>query len=493
MLIQLVLALGFLFAAVNKAAGFIPACFSVTWLLHTRNTMQRVTAGLQRGWAPALICAFMYLLFTKQHRATILLIAVAWLLHAPSALLMTSCYGLYLLWGVLQIDSRSKALRPFFQFLISLPLLVLLAFMGVRKPDHLGSMVSYEQAQQMPEFSSENGRFKMVPLWPMWTEVREFGFQAFNTSLERASDLAEEWIPSLAIGLVFLIFLAGLRFRRSTFGLESSTFLLAIFFTYEAARLFAFKLFVPQRYIQIPMAIYFVTFVPIALWRLVGMKESHRSLAGSVQGSFALVVLAAVIVWGSGNGLVGDANFNKPRFDRGELWHWVGENLPQNALIAGQPAHIDGAQLFGRHRAFVTNETAHPFYDTYYTEMKRRLIISLKAHYSRDPKEFVDLLAGEGVTHFIFKRKAFYPEALASATYFSPLDTVVKELTSYPADEYLYKKFPPELDKSKFPFLLYRDDQSLVVDVDSMKTFLDNGGKLSNASKKAQLSRKKVK
>jgi len=476
MLIQVILAVGFLFAAVQRSAGFIPACFSVTWLLHTRNTMQRLSGGVPRGWAVPLLATFVYCLLGKHHKSTILLLAISWLLHAPSALFMTGCYGLVLLWRVIQRESRTESVRPLVQFAFAIPVLAFLAFYGVQKPEYLGQMVSYSQATQMPEFSIENGRFKMVPLWPAWTEIREFGFQAFNTSLTRASDLAEDWIPTIVIAICITTLLAGFLFKRSTFGVEGVMFLATILLSYWAARLFAFNLFVPQRYIQMPLAIFFVTFVPLAVWRLLSKRDGSTILRGAARGTLGLLLVTSLVAWGSGMGLTGDANFNMPRFVRGALWPWVSQSLPRDARIAGYPSHIDGVQLFGKRRAFVTNETAHPFYDKYYKEMSRRIVISLKAHYALDPKEFLALVEPEGITHFIYKRRAFYVDALAATTYFAPFDVLVKELTKPFADKYFYKRIPREIAQEKYPFLLYRDEQSVVIDVVALRTFLDAGG-----------------
>ncbi|MDZ4785491.1 MAG: hypothetical protein SGJ02_05380, partial [bacterium] len=114
--------------------------------------------------------------------------------------------------------------------------------------------------------------------------------------------------------------------------------------------------------------------------------------------------------------------------------------------------------------------------DKYYKEMSRRIVISLKAHYALDPKEFLALVEPEGITHFIYKRRAFYVDALAATTYFAPFDVLVKELTKPFADKYFYKRIPREIAQEKYPFLLYRDEQSVVIDVVALRTFLDAGG-----------------
>lgn len=477
MLIQVAVAGLFVFLTVYRQGGLIPACFSFSWLLLSRNTMQRITGGLQRGWAPALLALFLYLLMGKKHRSILVLLCVSWLLHSPSALLMTATYGVWLCWKTVKVDSRLEFRKPFFNFIFSLPILGVLAVYGSHKPENLGKMVSYSEAQSMPEFGGQNGRFQMVPLPDAWQEIKDVGFQSFNSTLTKGTPLAEEYLPTIVIGLAALIVLIGMKYRKVIFGAEGSAFLICILGTYFASRIFAFHLFVPNRYLQIPMTIFFVVFLPIAVWRIAEIGMRQASLGNSAKGTLGLGILGALIFWGSGLNLVGDANFNMPKFVRGNLWSWVADELPKDAVIAGYPAHIDGVQLFGKRQGYVTNEVAHPFYDKYYQEMKRRLEISLRAHFAKDAKAFLALLEPEGITHFVFNRKIFYPENLAEAKYFAPFDVLVKELAAGRPESYFYKRLPRDMSNPKFGFLVYKDDQSAVVDIKALKEFVSKGGR----------------
>ena len=478
MLIQVAITGLFVFLTVFRQGGLIPACFSFSWLLLSRNTMQRITGGLQRGWAPALLAVFLYLLLGKKHRSILFLLAVSWILHSPSALLMTATYGAWLLWHTLRIDSRLEFKKPFLHFIFTLPILGALAIYGTHKPEQLGKMVSYSEAQSMPEFGGQNGRFQMVPLPGVWQEIKEVGFQSFNSTLTKATPIAEEYLPALVIAFMALMTLLGLKNRKMVFGTEAVAFLLGILGTYFASRIFAFYLFVPNRYLQIPMTMFFVIFLPIAVWRVAEFGARQVSLGNSAKGTLGLSVLGALIIWGSGLNLVGDANFNMPKFIRGNLWSWVNDELPKDALIAGYPSHIDGVQLFGKRQGYVTNEVAHPFYDKYYQEMKRRLEISLRAHFAKDAKTFLQLLEPERVTHFVFNRKIFYPENLAEAKYFAPFDVLVKELAAGKPESYFYKRIPRDMNDRKFAFLVYRDDESVIIDVKALKDFVSKGGRL---------------
>lgn len=186
----------------------------------------------------------------------------------------------------------------------------------------------------------------------------------------------------------------------------------------------------------------------------------------------AFLVLGVVVVIGTGDGLYGSANFNYSLYKKGKVFAWIKKNTSETALFAGHPSHVDGLPLFGARRTFATTETAHPFYSEYYKEIKRRIIISLKAHYARDLEEVVRLLEPEGIDYFVFSRKRFYPSALEHERYYYPLNALVDELTSRHYTEYAYKQLPKRVNIEAAPYMPFKDAQSAVVDVAKLKEFL---------------------
>jgi hypothetical protein len=187
--------------------------------------------------------------------------------------------------------------------------------------------------------------------------------------------------------------------------------------------------------------------------------------------------LGSVVYLCSGSGLKGDANFNYYFYKRGKMYEWLRDNTPTDSLIACHPTHCDGMQLFAVRRALVTTETSHPFYPRYNLEMRRRSELSLRAHYATSLEELVTLLAPEGVTHFVFRREDFRPEKLSKATYFPPLDTVVKELTSRDNEQLLFYSLPRKgLDKETHPFVVFVDKTSIIVDIKALTSYLRSRG-----------------
>ena len=488
MLLKLVLLLGFVFSAVRVAAGTAPAFLAMTWMLHTRHIIQRLTGGLPRGWAAPLLAAWIYLVLKGNQRAVMLLIFVGCLLHPPATLLMAAAYGLLLLWQLIAARGDAAAVRRLLWFMAASPIYLVAVLAVVQMPEQIGTMASYSVAASMPEFSHPDGRFPFVPLQSVGQDLYIFGYQAFINFLQKVTAFDRNWRRAIQY-VVLALFLAaiwmGIRRTRVTVPAALWCYLIATAGVYAASRVLAFRLYVPNRHLQFPLAIFFVCTVTIALWRAfhrygqgasaVTENSWHDTSWSSSRGSLlALSFLAGVIWLGSSTGLQGDANFNYPRNSRGGVFEWIRVHTPKDALIAGEPTFIDPCQLFAVRRAYISTESAHPFYDRYYAEVRRRLTITLKAHYAKDLVELVRLLEPEGVDYFVFARAKFYPEALAKAKYFKPFDTLVRELTSRPPDEYAYRQLPRVVTLADFPAMPYKDEKAALVHIPTLKQWLQS-------------------
>ena len=120
--------------------------------------------------------------------------------------------------------------------------------------------------------------------------------------------------------------------------------------------------------------------------------------------------------------------------------------------------------------AYITTETAHPFFDSYWKETRRRLELVWRAYYETDIESFLGKLKSEGITHFVFKKSDFFPEA--KAQYFRPLDKLVKELAQKPAHTFAYETFLRNKQLKKLGVTPFRDRQSLVISVAALETHL---------------------
>lgn len=484
MLLQVSLAALFLFAAVRQWSATAPALLSVLWLLHTRDTMQRLSGGLPRGWTPAIFAAFLYCVSAKRHKAALAVILSAIMLNPPAAVIVGVAYGGILLWRA--ACEGGDARRHLVNSLALAPLFIAVAFYVVQRPAAVGQMVSFEEAASMPEFQKPDGRFPFLPLMPVEEEMRAFAVQALVSRLNPTDAEWKEIVIPVALALVASVVGVGLVRRRRVIPIEIGLFALAAVCTYTLSRVFAFRLFVPDRHLQIPMVFFWVPALCVGVWRALHIGSSQDSrVVGSLRDTsvryawlagIGFLALGWFVTRGTGLGLRGDANFNYPAWKRGEMYSWIRDNTAPNALIACHPTHCDGVQLFAERRAFVTTETSQPFYPRYNLEMRRRSEISLRAQYAETLPELVTLLEPEGITHFVFRRKDFYPEALNQATYFPPLNTVVRELVTRQSGKFAFNELPKQMDPVKSPFVVHIDALSVIVDIPSLASYLRQQG-----------------
>ncbi len=468
MTLQLALTLMFLFLAVRAKGGIAPALFAVTWFLHTRPVIQRMTGGLPRGWAAPVLAAFLWAFLTDRHKAVIAILVLGCLLHPPATFVACIAYGSFLLW---KLANKELAYRkPFIHFIAACPVILLIVAFVVHRPDSIGQMVDFATASMMPEFQWPNGRFPFLPFPSPIVEFQFFAFQPFISRLFEPAVYIQNALPLLIVGLCGILPLLGRHFKKEIVPSRLWFFLLAAALSYFAARIFAFKLYVPNRHLQFPMSLFLITAFSIGIGTLGALlKEKYKLRFGAL----LIAGLISGLVWiGSDTGLVGSSNFNFWAYKKGNAFRWLSNNSSNESLVAGHPTHINGVPLFAGRKAFATTEIAHPFYPKYYEEIRRRLIISLRAHYSTSLKEIYELLKPEGVNYFVFSRKRFSEKALKNEKYFSPLDILVHELTARTPEEYAFSSLLPKVDLTKQPFLVFRDQESAIIDVNALGRYL---------------------
>lgn len=465
MLLQFVISVGFMFFAVRAIAGTAPAFAALLWLVHTRNVMQRLTGGLPRGWALPVLTGFLYFVLKRNHRGMLLFLLIGCVLHPPATMLVALAYGLLLIWDSIDPKTRAEGLPKLKSYVLLSPVYLVLVLFVLKMPTDIGSMASFDVASSMPEFFAK-GRFPFLPLTPALEEMRNVGLQAFLTRFYDPGELVRASLPVVIIAVLLTFLAVGILRKREVIPRALLCFLVSIVTVYFLSRILAFKLYVPDRHLQFPLAVFFISSFTIGAWRIFEGKKLFSSLA-------VLIVLGLTFL-GSGTGIYGVANFNYPYTDAHRVFTWLRKNTPENALIAGHPTYLDPVQLFAVRRGYATTETAHPFYDAYYKEIKRRLEIDFKAYYSAHLRELSQLLLPEGVDYFVFRRRDFYPEALEKASYFKPFDTMVHDLASREFNQYSFRELPSEFDPKRFPFVPYRDDYAVVVDLKELSSYMNS-------------------
>ena len=98
--------------------------------------------------------------------------------------------------------------------------------------------------------------------------------------------------------------------------------------------------------------------------------------------------------------------------------------------------------------------------------------ISLRAHYAADFIELLRLLEPEKIDYFIFRRADFLPNPPPKLGYFRPFSSLVDKLRSRDLTDYAAAKLPAALDPANYPYLVFVDEQSSVIDLKALKISL---------------------
>lgn len=328
--IQLFLSLVFLFLAVRKLASIPAACFSVVWFLHTRSIFDRMAGGLPRGWTCVVLCAFLWCLVEKKHGLILVLLVLGCLTHPPATMIAATTYGLFLVYSVARDRSNWRYLR---NLIIISPLCIALTSAVIRRPPSIGSMIT--EADGHPAFS-RTGRFPFLPFRPVDRELSHFAEEPFfgdstNPLLKRVFRLV---LP--------VIFLSALFFARKAIPGFLYVYLLVILGLYLLSRQMAFSLYVPDRYIREPLALFYFVAFPVALWHAAPRSLSLRS-AGHA--AFASFILAGSLFWFFYPRALSPGNFNSYFYAIGaDGWVQTGSEvrLPALASLQGSVAlHFD--------------------------------------------------------------------------------------------------------------------------------------------------------
>ena len=462
MLIQILLATVPVVFGLWHAAGTPAACFGLVWILHSRNLIQRLTCGLPRGWGAVVLSCYFFGVLIKKPRIILLTLVLGALLHPPSTMMVAIAYGLGVLYEAIK---QKKITVEFKELLIVTPIVILCALNAVTMPSEIGQMASFETAASMPEFTRPGGRFPFVPLVPWNKEVFSFGFQAFVTRFYNPSSFFATIVPIFAVLGLLSLWLVQAKKKLIEKNTYIFSFLISVLIMYPASRLLAFKLYVPDRHLQLPLAYFFIVAFSYGIATL--FKDNKKKQL------YCFISLAVIICLGSGHGLYGIANFNYPKdLPQRRFFPWVEKNTPKDAIIAGNPTILDPLALFAKRIAYITTETAHPFYDKYYDAIKPRIINTFTAYYAKTPQDFLQI-NNFGVGYFVFYRKDFYPDVLLKATYFRPYDILVKDLIGASSpEEFIYKMFSKANVDGK-EGVVYKDDSVIIIDMLKAKDFFN--------------------
>jgi hypothetical protein len=270
-----------------------------------------------------------------------------------------------------------------------------------------GPLVSAAEMAHRPEFTAQ-GRFAILPQPPLLLElIRPWEFIApFRETGLVAGGLA-------CAGLVGLAAYGGVRLDWRSLKPRLQPvwcLILASLALFILARVFLFKLFVPDRYLIYNLNLCYAVFLALCWGTALRVERWPRVLVVA-----ALVMMAALGGLRLKNLEIYDYSAYRP------LYAALAQT-PKDALIAGHPYLMDTVPTFARRRAFATFELAQPWSRGYWQQIKPRLEESFAAYYAQDPEEVMAFCRRHGISFLVVDDRHFTPAFLAGGWGFHPFN-----------------------------------------------------------------------
>ena len=205
---------------------------------------------------------------------------------------------------------------------------------------------------------------------------------------------------------------------------------------YVLADQFFMSLYVPNRYTRYSMA------VILALWHAHNWDRVLTTIPWRLLRYGALVALL-----GMGGWLFRDTfEQGKDTIDREQrsaMCRFIA-SLPEKILVAGHPRYMDDIPIQSRRSVLCNYKMAHPWFSTYYGEIKQRTEATFNALYATDKASINHLAENYGVTHLVVVKRHFSRRRIREERiYVKPFSSYIKEYARGKG-RFLLEDPPPE-------------------------------------------------
>jgi hypothetical protein len=325
-------------------------------------------------------------------------------------------------------------------FLVNVPIIAGICLTALKyvafSPADLGRLVTWAAMQGNPEYTAA-GRYEFIPT------------ASFLHELMRPWDLVLPFDGPASfirwIGMALLFILIVYTYKRYKQKVDLAGFrvfgylLPASLFMYVLSCLFAFKLFLPERYLEYSLNIFYCVVLGVSFTILPEYVTWMRRW-------YVPLLVVSILLGGARNYHVGIFNYSSDKL----LYDFL-KTTPKASLIAGPPVLMDNCLTFARRKAFVTYELSHAWMDKYWSVVKKRTFDLFDAYYADNPQAIRSFARDNGIDYLVVREADFSPESFKKGQiYFEPFH-------SYILREAGARSHFAALDETSFP-IVYRKD-----------------------------------
>jgi hypothetical protein len=321
----------------------------------------------------------------------------------------------------------------------SLPVAAAVAIMvlthGVLKPTEFGELATPAHILGKIEYTGL-GRYAIVPVPSFFFEIIHPWAPGYDPA---------GWNTVVGIALFFIILAAaGWTFTRNKGVVDVAGFrvfaylLAASTLLYFVSYAFLLKLFLPKRYLEYSLNLFYCVLVGVGL--RVGIEEF-----GLRRYAFPIIVTLLVLFGAVRLHGVGLQDFSQ----HAKLYRFL-ETTPKNSMLAGHPEIMDNVVTFAKRKAFVTFELSHTWYDRYWDIVKKRTFDFFDAYYASDPEDIRRFCRENSIDYVVVRQQDFPPiHSGRKPIYFEPFNTYIRDLLSSRSHFAILDttQFPPLFDE----------------------------------------------
>ncbi len=331
--------------------------------------------GFSKMWIIPLLVVLVYILQKESWRYLIILMPFSALAYPMTPVLMGITILVYVLLCLPKDPQKARSI--FYNLALGSTLALALLLMKYLVPaSEIGTMTPHTQILQMPEMY-RGGLNKYLPVPDLYTELLSHVTHPFT----------------LGSTILFLLILR----KHIAWNTVWTALLLASIIGYAAADHLFIQLYIPNRYTRYSIPVLLI------LWNARNWDLVLRKIPWK-RGQYAMLLVLLLIA-----GFLYKDTFEqgKDTMNRAKVapLNQFLKTLPENILIAGHPRIMDDIPIQAKRSVLVNYKMAHPWFVTYYDEIRERTYATFRAMYASDSKPLNKLYRTYGVTHFVVGKK----------------------------------------------------------------------------------------
>ena len=407
-----------------------------------------VTNGFYKNFGVVLFIIFFYFYISKKYVSCFISTVLMSLFYAPITLICLTLLAFSM------IDPKNKPFylisnkKRIYLFLVTivLCLVILSSTTLLRDKSQFGSLITYKEMKQMPEFYN-GGRAPILPIslisafiYPsvpfILPEVFLFGWP-FLLNPQSYWLFYIYALSRIVILTGFLILLIKTLKTKIFSHRKEIWFLLISGITlFFISKCLLFYAYVPKRYISYTFPLFLIIFTALVLDKfLETIKEQHkRKLYFGAFLLFLLIFYLPITI-----SQLNRSMDNTECKENIQLYEYL-SSLPKDITLAGHPYDMDCVPIFSKRKVYLNYELSHPFYSKYYSMIKNRTHKLFYAYYASNHYQLKSFCKKEKVDYFIFNKIRFGDSYLsAKEFYINPFNNYVIKLIENKSEFYFNK------------------------------------------------------